>query len=125
MFANICTRAITGLCIFFAASVCDAGLYKTTVHSRANCMNNESITWWLNHPYKWRVVSIHKHTATNQVHMIDTGFQYKNRVAAIHWGEGVHAGFVVWGYHYLEDYHKRIPFDTTHAEGCNIIEGWD
>ena len=108
-----------------ATIVCHAGIHKTTVHSRANCLNNESITWWNGHAFNWRVVSIHKHTPTQQIHMIDTGFQYKDRVAAVHWGEGVHAGFLVWGYHYLAEYKKSIPFDTTYAEGCNIIEGWD
>lgn len=58
------------------------------------------------------------------MHLIDTGFQYSDRVAAIHWGEGVHGGFAVWGYHYLESYNKTVPFDTTYAETCNTIEGW-
>lgn len=117
-------KYIIGITLLVVAMTSYAGLYKTTVHSRANCLNNESITWWNGHPYKWRVVSIHKHTPTNQMHSIDTGYQYSDRVAAIHWGEGVHGGFVVWGYHYLESYHKSVPFDTTHAETCNIIEGW-
>jgi hypothetical protein len=102
----------------------NAGLYNTTVHSRANCANNESITWWNGHPYNWKVVSIHKHVPSNQVHLIDTGFNINDRVAAIHWGEGVHGGFVVWGYHYLKGYHDSVPFDSTYAEGCNIIDGW-
>ncbi|PJD90709.1 MAG: hypothetical protein CK424_08560 [Legionella sp.] len=72
----------------------------------------------------WRVVSIHKHIPTNQMRKIDTVFEYKDRVAAIHWGEGVHGGFEVWGYHYLANGYKTIPFDTTHAVGCSLIEGW-
>lgn len=110
--------------LVFSATLSYAGLNKTTVHSRANCLNNESITWWKGHPYNWKVVSIHKHVPTNQVHLIDTGFNYKDRVAAICWGEGVHSGFQVWGYHYLLEYSKTIPFDTTYADGCSIIEGW-
>lgn len=106
------------------ALVCHAGLYKTTVHSRANCINNESITWWRGHPFNWRVVSVHKHRPTKEMHSIDTGFQHNDRVAAIHWGEGARGGFVVWGYHYLADYHKTLSLDTTYAKGCNIIDGW-
>ncbi len=102
----------------------NAGLYNTTVHSRANCLNNESITWWKGHPTNWKVVSIHKHYQTG-THMIDTGYNTNDRVAAVHWGEGVHGGFVVWGYHYLKNYHESAPFETTYAEGCNIIDGWD
>ncbi len=102
----------------------NAGLDWTTVHSRANCLNNESITWWYLHPYNWKVVSIHKHIPTNQIHKIDTGWKIKDRVAAVCWGEGVHGGFEVFGYHYLYEYNKNIPFDTTYAKTCNIIDGW-
>lgn len=113
------------VCCFLLSSItAQAGLRNTTVHSRANCLNNESITWWNGHPYDWKVVSIHKHVPTNQIHKIDTGFQYKDRVAAICWGEGVHSGFVVWGYHFLRGHHDTVPFDTTYADSCNIIEGW-
>lgn len=109
----------------FSMNVADAGLWQTTVHSRANCLNNESITWWLSHPYDWRVVSTHYHKNSGTTHHIDTGFHYNDRVAAVHWGEGVHGGFEVWGYHFLRDYHATIPFDQTYANGCNIIDGWD
>ena len=101
-----------------------AGLTQTTVHSRANCLNNESITWWYDHPFNWRVVSVHEFPGW-QVHNIDTGFIYNSRVAAIHWGEGdVLNNWVVYGYHYLYEYHKTLPFDQTYAEHCNIIDGW-
>ena len=101
-----------------------AGLFSTTVHSRANCLNNESITWWLNHPYDWRVVSIHKFPGYTQ-HHIDTGFWYDSRVAAIHWGEGdVLNDWLVWGYHYLLGFSKNVPFNDTYAEHCSIIDGW-
>ncbi len=113
------------LCLISLALPVHAGLTKTTVHSRANCLNNESITWWLRHPYEWRVVSVHKHISTGQMHAVDTGFQFKDRVAAIHWGEGTQGGFQVWGYHYLKGHHEKVPFEITYAEGCNIIEGWD
>ena len=41
------------------SSIAYSGINGTTAHSRANCGNNESITWWLGHAYDWRVVSIH------------------------------------------------------------------
>lgn len=112
------------LFVFSFSNYGHTGIYNTTVHSRANCLNNESITWWKGHPYNWKVVSIHKHYQAG-AHLIDTGFNYNDRVAAICWGEGVHGGFVVWGYHYLKGYHESVPFDTTHADGCSIIDGWD
>jgi hypothetical protein len=101
-----------------------AGLYGLTIHSRANCLNNESITWWYGHPHFWKVVSIHKHNPTGQMHLIDTGWVYSDRVAAVHWGEGVHGGYAVWGYHYFNTYNSMGPTETTFAEGCEIIDGW-
>lgn len=116
-------KLLMGVTVLATANV-NASLYRTTVHSRANCLNNESITWWNNHAFDWKVISIHKHRPTKQMCFIDTGFNFKDRVAAIHWGEGVHGGFLVWGYHYYSGYSKSVPFDSTYAEGCNIIDGW-
>ena len=115
---------LAGFALLSLTAASHAGLYKTTVHSRANCLNNESITWWNGHPYNWKVVSIHEFPGW-QKHLMDTGFTYDSRVAAIHWGEGdVLNNWVVYGYHYLYEYHKTIPFDQTYAESCNIIDGW-
>ncbi|MGM9454658.1 hypothetical protein ACTAZI_15120 [Legionella bozemanae] len=50
---------IPALLIGLQINVANAGLAVTTVHSRANCINNESITWWLGHAYDWRVLSAH------------------------------------------------------------------
>lgn len=116
-------QVLAGVCLVVALPTY-AGLYATTVHSRANCLNNESITWWYHHPYDWRVVSYHTDQGAYS-HIIDTGFQYTWRAHAIHWGEGDMTGsWRVWGYHYLLSYDKRKPFATTYAEGCNIIDGW-
>jgi hypothetical protein len=110
---------LTGLC-----NTSNAGLFRMTIHSRANCLNNESITWWKGHPFNWRVISYH----TDQgaiAHQMDTGFNYTWRAHAIHWGEGTRIlSWRVWGYHYVLDYNKRVPFGKTYANHCNIIDGW-
>ncbi len=113
-------------CILLAVSLnSHAGLDWTTVHSRANCLNNESITWWYLHPYDWRVVSVHKHIGTGHMHSMDTGYAYTWRQHAIHWGEPMASGkWEVWGYHYLKGFHDKTPFDTTYADDCKIIDGW-
>lgn len=103
-----------------------AGLVSTTVHSRANCHNNESITWWLGHPYDWRVVSVHTDIYGGG-HTIDTGYEYTWRQAAVHWGEAPHGDhrWVVSGYHYLKQYGTgKVPFDTTTTGDCSIYNGW-
>ena len=110
--------------LFLALHNTHAGLDWTTVHSRANCLNNESITWWYLHPYDWRVVSIHENGNIGG-HLMDSGFNYTWRAHAIHWGEGNPAGtWSVSGYHYEFYYSKNIPFDRTYATSCNIIDGW-
>lgn len=103
-----------------------AGLVSTTVHSRANCYNNESITWWFNHAFDWRVVSIHANIYGGD-HHIDTGYAVTWRQAAVHWNEAPPDDhrWVVSGFHYLSDYgNGKIPFDTTSAGDCSIYNGW-
>jgi hypothetical protein len=122
-----CIGKIAGIALLSCATIANAGLTRTTVHSRANCLNNESITWWYGHPYDWRVVSIHKAPPFlgGVMHHEDTGFIYNDRVAVVHWCEGmVKTPWEVWGYHYFLGYSKNVPFESTHATDCQIIEGW-
>ena len=120
---NLLSKLVVFGCLCASLSV-HAGVYHTTVHSRANCLNNESITWWLNHPYNWRVVSVHEFPTVTS-HLMDTGFNYTSRAHAIHWGEGdVLNNWEVYGYHYLYEYSKYIPFATTATDNCEIIQGW-
>ncbi|WP_157698153.1 hypothetical protein [Legionella clemsonensis] len=44
---------ITACALLSATVTAHAGINATTAHSRANCVNNESITWWLGHSYDW------------------------------------------------------------------------
>jgi len=118
-------RVIVSSLMLLASTQSHAGVYGTTVHSRANCLNNETITWWLYHPYNWRVVSGHV-SAFGQHHVIDSGFQYSWRSHAIHWGEGDLTNlWQVFGQHFLYEYSKTVPFDTTYATFCDLIHGWN
>lgn len=104
-----------------------AGLHATTVHSRANCINNESITWWLGHAYNWRVISIHTNTDNNVAHHIDTKYSRTWRQAAVHWREAP-LGNKTWsvsGHHFLLEYAGgRYPFESTYVDNCSIYDGW-
>ncbi len=121
---------ISGLLLALQIGVADAGLVSTTVHSRANCSNNESITWWLGHPFDWRVLSIHTDIYSGGSHNIDTGFSKTWRQAAVHWKEAPmkeppDRRWVVSGYHFLSDYgNGNIPFDKTNVGDCDIYNGW-
>lgn len=118
-------KIILSLALCAGASNVTAGLDWMTVHSRANCLNNESITWWYLHPHNWRVVSFHRHAGTRHQHSIDSGYAINWRQHAIHWGEPMASGrWEVWGYHYQAGAHERTPMAVTQAVACNIIEGW-
>ncbi len=116
---------LSAICVIALSLNSHAGTDWTTVHSRANCLNNESITWWYLHPYNWKVVSIHR-LRTNQTHVIDTGYKVTWRQHAIHWGEPIptDGGWEVWGYHYLYNNNGGFPFDSTYATNCSIYDGW-
>ncbi|QDQ40241.1 hypothetical protein E3226_007445 [Legionella geestiana] len=119
----------TGLAILcsIASPISHSGINGTTAHSRANCANNESITWWLGHAYDWRVISIHRDTKARVQHHIDTGYANTWRQAAVHWGEApiCNNNWSVTGHHFLLDYAGgRYPFESTYADDCSIYDGW-
>lgn len=105
-----------------------AGVYGTTIHSRANCVNNESITWFLWNAYTWKTVSLHHNIyGTQYDHNMDTGWEYTWRNAAVHWNEapiGDHR-WVVTGYHFFIDYgNGKVPFGSETIGDCSIYTGW-
>lgn len=103
----------------------DAALYLL---SRANCVNNESITWdaaftqhtlWTNSYHYKNGVYLH---CENNVGNGCTGQSWQNtwRAAAIHWNEGLIGGFYVVGDHW-ELYGSRVfTLGRTTAVSCNF-----
>ncbi len=105
-----------------------SGLWGTTAHSRANCVNNESITWYAGHPYSWRVISFHNYDYTHPnsgYHMVDTGMSNTWRQAAVHWNESPVGGkYFVSGFHYFLERGRQILDVNTTATDCSIYDGW-
>lgn len=101
-----------------------AGLNKLTIHSRANCANNESISWHRGHYYTLLTVSDHLRN-DRKLHSLSSEWEYTWRSANVHWGEGVPGGgwFVQAG-HYIMVGNQSILLGFTTADGCNIYEGW-
>jgi len=106
----------------------NAGLYATTIHSRANCVNNESITWYAGHSYDWRVYSFHWYDMNNTkkgYHVIDTGMSRTWRQAAVHWGESNPGGkYMVHGAHYYLYLGHQLLDNVTDVTDCSIYNGW-
>lgn len=115
--------------ILFATPVVSlAAVNGPSSHSRANCVNNESITWWLGHARDWRVISVHNHNKDNPKaghHSIDTGMGHTWRQAAVHWGESRPGGpYQVNGYHFFKENGREYLGANTSAINCSIYNGW-
>lgn len=123
-----CISKITACALISMAVSAHAGFWGTTTHSRANCFNNESITWYANHAFDWRVVSFHNYNFNNPnsgYHYIDTGMSYTWRQAAVHWNESAPGGtYFVSGFHYYLDRGRQILDTNTQASDCSIYDGW-
>jgi hypothetical protein len=110
-----------------AAINSNAGLRGLTHHSRANCANNESITWWAGRSFPSRIISYHNYDQSQKC-LIDTGKQYTWRNAAVHWGEApnIFGGkWNVYAYHIL--YFSNggsYTADITNVNDCSIYDGW-
>ena len=119
-------KIITLLSIFYF-SLANAGINNLTAHSRANCINNESITWQLGKRWVLRTVSEH-YKNKGLAHTIDTHWDRTRRSAAVCWLEGKLSGdWHVIGKHYIiydDKPNKIILFDETETNNCNIVEGW-
>ena len=119
-------KIIIAVLVFSLSNISHVGIHSLTIHSRANCGNNESITWHKGHSYYLLTVADHLYW-NNYIHSIGTGWEYTWRSAAIHWGEGngpshwhVQAG------HYIKDCEDCAPrlIGFTATDNCDIYDGW-
>ncbi len=128
--------------LFFAlfySTVSIAGWTRLTHHSRANCANNESISWHFGESYtSLYVKSVHRDvTAQGFVHVKcgtsdDKGrCKYRenaSREAAICWGEAPFPEFEIWDVEGLHSWSQEKTGDSgiikTKANDCNTGEGW-
>jgi hypothetical protein len=104
-----------------------AGLVGLTWHSRANCGNNESISWDARWERTYITLSQHVHPEYGIAHEIITQLEDTIRSAAVHWGEAFPGNsWQVFGTHWMIDedtgLEKRIG--ETYATDCSIYDGW-
>ena len=142
-----CVFLHSSLFTLFLFIVCFSNAYAAansfTNHSRANCFNNESISWdgraIFRTAYKFDAAVISQHfpaltyfsTLFSPYHLATTGAQFDRwRVAAIHIGEGstigvnILPGHIVRGYHWLRINSRRIPLSYSFATDCNLSQGF-
>jgi hypothetical protein len=117
-------RLIFLLTILFFSTSGFAGLRNLTIHSRANCGNNESISWQAGYAHDLLTVSEHLKNG-KIVHRMASGWEYTWRSANVHWGEALPgAGWTVQAGHYIREgqYEYRLGF--TKATDCSFYNGW-
>ncbi len=114
--------------VFFSVPV-EAGVVELTIHSRANCINNESVTWDMRWNRTYATMSLHFKNIKNQIptHDIFTGLEETWRSAAVHWNEALPGdGWKVIGLHWIKDpgTERLELIGQTEAIDCNIYDGW-
>jgi hypothetical protein len=90
--------------------------------SRANCINNESITWdWPGNTYQlWTSSSHYNYRTARWQPAIITGWEWTYRSAAVHWGEGYSGGWYVEGNHWRYMPYGMWKLGQTRTTGCNL-----
>jgi hypothetical protein len=102
-----------------------AGFHGLTIHSRANCGNNESITWdWGN---TWWYSTSSEHYLNGKLqHTIPAEWVWGLRSAAVHWLEAKPgSGWRVVGKHWIGTNDNKARFlGQTDVVDCSIYDGW-
>ncbi len=101
-----------------------AGFNNLTIHSRANCGNNESISWDARKSYVLLTVSDHILNGSLK-HSLSSGWENTWRSANVHWGEAKPgSGWYVQAGHYIQINGRVSLLGYTTADDCNIYDGW-
>lgn len=120
--ARIVTTVAVAVSTIIVAAPANAGLVW---FSRANCANNESITWdWPGNNHTLWTNSFHYDTrvrAWEPPPTIRTGWEWGYRSGAVHWWEGLKGGRQVTGHHFAYSWpYGEYLLGRTYATGCNI-----
>lgn len=125
-----CIREVTGIALLSLSLSSHAALNGISDHSRANCVNNESITWDGTSFHMLDTVSFHTRDYLNRIgqyskHRVETTWEGTWRSAAVHWGEGATVGlYLVQGWHWEAKGSAVILRATTSVVDCSIYNGW-
>ena len=125
------------LSLLLASNLSHAAFNGLSIHSRANCVNNESISWDMTKKREMYTISDHckmnkkrngcepLNKAPDDEHYIDTEREIGIRSAGVHWGEGTSGNWAVLGVHEIKDpYTGTVSTYFTSATGCNLYDGW-
>ena len=109
---------------FVLMNVANAELNGFTMHSRANCGNNESISWDATQYRVLGTVGHHYHNGTF-IHRFSTGWENTWRSASVHWFEAnPGSGWRVVGFHWIKVGTEERLLEVTDVSDCSIYDGW-
>ena len=94
-----------------------------TFFSRANCANNESISWdWPGNNYwLWTYGYHYRYSNGGWEPTLATGWEYTYRSAAIHWWEGLYGDAYVVGDHYMWiSGYGTLYMGRSQTNNCNL-----
>lgn len=110
--------------IIIALSQAQAGLLGFTVHSRANCINNESISWDARHNNILKTES-EQYKSGKLEKVIKTPWENTWRSAAVSWFiSQPWSGWHVIGKHWLYQGYGIVVMFKTQTSNCSIYNGW-
>lgn len=95
-------KAVVTAVLLASATLASAPSYAGLVwFSRANCINNESISWdWPGRNHMLLTNSFHWNSKSGWQEPVRTGWQWGYRSGAVHWFEGMSGGWYVIGHHF-------------------------
>jgi hypothetical protein len=108
----------------YLSAPASAAINALSIHSRANCVNNESISWDATH--RWYLATESWHYLKGAlVHLVGSGWETTWRSAGVHWGEGT-GGYQVIGYHHIwkDGADSDSLLGVTNVKNCSIYNGW-
>jgi len=122
MISKKCVKVIFTLLLGISSITVAAPSYAGLVwFSRANCGNNESISWDWPGNSRWLWTNSLHYKNGRWEEPIRTGWEWTWRSAAVHWGEGFERGYFVTGNHFewLPGYGEHY-FGHTETTHCNL-----
>lgn len=130
-------KIIVGLLISGFTLSAYSGINGITYHSRANCVNNETITWDLTTGWWLTTSSYHDNPAVPEHHHASSSVPppdeyvgpaaFTRRSAAVHWGEAppLISTWDVSGLHYAGVESNKVKLVSySWARDCSIYDGW-
>jgi len=111
--------------LLLVSNLSHAAANGLSIHSRANCVNNESISWDWTKPRHFETTSKHfEGDGAYYRHTLKTVSEVTRRSAAVHYGESLSGWQVVGEHKIIDDKTKSVKTFVTEAIGCNIYDGW-